>query len=68
MCHVIVNVIVCDCVGPLWASSHYPKTCRLGLGRLIGYSKLPVGVSVDCLCVSVCWPCDELVTCLPQRC
>ena len=35
------------------ASSHSPKTCKLGF-RLIGHSKLPVDVSVDgCLSLSV---------------
>ena len=38
-------------------SSHSPKPCRLGVRRLIGHSKLPVGVKVSgdgclCLCVS----------------
>ena len=39
------------------------KTCKLKV-RLIGQSKLPVGVRVNgCLSVSTCQPCDELVTC-----
>lgn len=56
---------LCVCVGFLWILWLPPTEQRHALKVwLVGDSKLPSGVNVsECLCVSVCQPCDRLTTC-----